>query len=242
MQVLKRDTWRILSNESNLNIFDQVQNRAYEVVSILKDDYRSRVYHIKLLEQDLVLKIPNEKNTRWWIRFLTWFRIGEAFKNIEGMSILHQLGISTTKPFIAAEKRSFGMVVDSWLVFEYLDGESCLGNDKHYPMVVKKLREMHNKGILHGDPQIRNFMYFKDIIYVIDSNPKSAGLFGFSKAYEFAYLKKSAPGIELYFGTVKNSKWYQWSVLYDIYDRKLARFRKRVKKPFKKLFRRLKKL
>jgi len=233
---LKRDDWRLLSHKPESGIFDDIQNQSYQVTGVLKDDYRSKVYRIHLLERDYVLKIPNEKNTRPWIRFLTWFRLGEAFKNIRGMIKLDQLGIATTTPVLAAEKRSFGMVVDYWLVYEYLDGKSCLDEEEYYPAVVDKLREMHTKGILHGDAQIRNFMHSKEKVYVIDSNPKSTGIFEFSKAYEFAYLRKSAPGIDRFFGEISNSFWYKWSIQYDIYDRKLARWRKRVKKSIRDLF------
>lgn len=230
MQITKRGSWRLLCETSTTNLFDKVQNNDFEIIDTLKDDYRSQVYRIRLSELDLVLKIPNEKNTRKWIRFLTWFRMGEAFKNVAGMNKLTQLGIDTIQPLIAAERRSFGMVVDSWLVYEYLDGNSCLNKEEHYPKVVEKLKAMHQKNILHGDAQIRNFMYANDTVYVIDSNPKSAGIFGFSKAYEFAYLRKSAPGIEAHFGNINESKMYRFAFSYDIYDRKLARWRKRVKK------------
>ncbi len=235
MQILRKGTWCLLYNKVDEPIFEAIQKKDYEIIDVLKDDYRSRVYRIQLSGRDLVLKIPNEKNTQPWIRFLTWFRLGEAFKNIRGMNRLKELGIATTLPLIAAENRSFGMVVDSWLVYEYLDGQTCLDKEEHYPMVVEKLKEMHEKKVLHGDSQIRNFMYSDDKIYVIDSNPKPVGITGFSRAYEFAYLRKSAPGIEAYFGTVNDSILYKFAVSYDIYDRKLARFRKRIKKSLKAL-------
>ncbi|MEL7002263.1 MAG: lipopolysaccharide core heptose(II) kinase RfaY [Bacteroidota bacterium] len=236
MYISRSNGWRLLSHKSKSDIFEGIQNQSYQIVETLKEDYRSRVYRISLADHHYVLKIPNEKNTKPWIRFLTWFRSGEAFKNIRGMIKLKELEIDTTTPIIAAEKRSFGMVVDSWLVYEYLDGKSCLDKEEYYPSVVEKLKKMHAKGILHGDAQIRNFMWISGKIYVIDSNPKSTGLFTFSKTYEFAYLRKSAPGIDKYFGSINDSFWYKWSVQYDIYDRKLARWRKRVKKAIKGLF------
>lgn len=235
MQKNKSGTWRLLYNKADLDFFESIQNKEFEIVDVLKDDYRSKVYRIRLSDRDLVLKIPNEKNTQPWIRFLTWFRIGEAFKNIKGMQKLRKLGISTTTPVMAAERRSFGMVVDSWLVYEYLDGHSCLDQKALYPKVVDQLKVLHQKGVLHSDAQIRNFMHLDEKIYVIDSNPKSVSLFGFDKAYEFAYLRKSAPGIEKYYGDINESFLYRFAISYDIYDRKLARFRKKIKRFFKRL-------
>lgn len=224
-----------LSDEKAKLLFDTISNRSYTVSTILKKNQRSSVYKINFEGKDLVLKVPKEKNNRKWIRFLTWFRKGEAFKNILGMIKLRGKGIKTTVPLLAAERRALGMVVDSWLLYEYLDGVTCLDHPEHYPSVVKKLSEMHAKNFLHGDPQIRNFISYQDEIYVIDSNPKSAAN-AFSRAYEWAYLRKSAPGIENLFGDINDWWLYKVAFRYDLYERKFARQRRRVKRAIKDLF------
>ncbi len=232
---LKHKGWRIsyadkLSKEAALGLYSTIYNSNYQRKVILKDNQRSLVMRIQANDFDCVLKIPKEKNARLWIRFLTWFRAGEAFKNLASMSLLWHEGIATTQPLLAAERRQFGMVVNSWLVYEYLEGDSCLDHPEWYPSVIDKLGEIHKKGLLHGDPQIRNFICKEDQIFVIDCNPKRPGFTGFDFGYEWAYLRKSAPGIEKLLDQMNLGKWYCFSIWYDLQERKLSRWRKKVKK------------
>lgn len=229
MSIRQKNGWNILSSENDLHLFDLVQNGSYEVVNTLKKHHRSLVYQIKIAGKLYVLKIPSEKNKRWWIRFTTLLRTGEAFKNIKGMLRYRELGLCSTTPVIAAEKRTSGMVTDSWLLYEYLDGEPCLGHEDYYPLVIDELKRIHSKGYLHGDSQIRNFLYKNGKIYIIDSNPGRVTS-AFSRAYEFAYLRKSAPGIENYFGDINDWWLYKAAFYYDIYERKFVDIRRKVKK------------
>lgn len=229
MSIRHKDGWNILGKPQDISLFDMISQGRYILKTPLKEHNRSDVYKIEISQREYVLKIPKEKNRKWWIRFTTLFRDGEAFKNIKGMFKYEELGLHTTQPVIAAEKRSFGMVTDSWLLYEYIDGENCLDREDLYPMVVEELKLIHSKGYLHGDPQIRNFLYKNNQIYVIDSNPKRVGIIGFSRAYEFAYLRRSAPGIEAYFGEINGWWLYKLAFKYDIYERKFVRTRRKIK-------------
>lgn len=229
-QYHKNICWRVLCSPEHISLFHLVSQNKYALRKLLKKHHRSLVYQIDIDNKSYVLKIPLEKNNRWWIRFTTLFRVGEAFKNLKGMLKYEELGLHTTKPVMAAEKRSFGMVTDSWLLYEYLDGEPCLDHEEYYPLVVDELKLIHEKGYLHGDSQIRNFLFKEGKIYVIDSNPKPVGLTGFSRAYEFAYLRKSAPGIEKYFGKINDWWLYRLAYHYDLYERKFVRSRRKIKK------------
>lgn len=232
MKMSKRHkkNWNIFSSKTDVIFFDIIDQKKYVVKNILKKHHRSLVYHIEINNKQYILKIPTEKNTRWWIRFTTLFRDGEAVKNIKGMIKYEELGLHSTRPVIAAEKRNWGMVTDSWLLYEYLDGEPCLDKKEYYPLVIEELKRIHRKGYLHGDSQIRNFLYKAGRIYVIDSNPKPIGLTAFSRAYEFAYLRKSAPGIENYFGEINDWWLYKLAYHYDIYERKFVNLRRKIKK------------
>jgi len=224
-----------LSDSEGKELFDNIRNNRYDITNSLKDHHRSIVQRIDIDNQDLVLKVPLEKNTRKWIRLMTWFRMGEAHKNLDGMERLWSKEIKTTIPLMAVEKRSTGMVTDSWLVYEYLDGITCHEQPQYYEEVINTLGQMHKKGFLHGDPQIRNFVAVDDDIYVIDSNPKSAWS-AFDRAYEWAYLRKSAPGIEKLFGNINNWWLYKVAFWYDIYERRFVKNRRKVKNAIKSLF------
>jgi heptose II phosphotransferase len=227
--------WNVLaatgkSSDEVKNIFDFIRDGEYSAGQVLKDHHRSSVHRFSYKGKELVVKIPLEKNRRPWIRFTTLFRQGEAFRNLKGMELLASQNIPSTIPVMAAECRRFGMVTDSFIIYHFLEGSPCTGRKEYYPKVVDVLKTMHQKNILHGDSQIQNFLCSNQQIFVIDSNPSSAGLTHFDKAYEFAYLLKSAPGIDQYFGDILQSSWYKFASGYLRFDRRLAKFRRRLKR------------
>lgn len=212
-----------------LKIVEQIESGDYKLLETLKDSPRSKVLKISLNGLILVLKYPIEKNRRAWIRLLTLVRLGEAFKNLLSMQLLISNRIRTTKPYLACEYRKYGMVHNSWLLYYYLEGEACLDKPKTFARVVDLLKTMHRKNILHGDPQIRNFILSENELYVIDANPKRASS-AYGRAYEFAYLRKSQPEIERYFGPMATSRNYHLAIRLDRLDRKMARFRRAFKR------------
>ena len=207
-------------------VIEQIETENFEVVEVLKDHPRSKVCRIRLEGNDLVLKIPREKNKKYWIRFLTLFRKSEVFKNFLSMQFLNSSGFKTTKGYLACEYRKWGMVMHSWLLYHYLDGVDCLDREEMFQPVVQLLRAMHSKNILHGDSQIRNFITSGPNLYIIDANPKKSKS-AFAKAYELAYLKRSQPEIE---PLVKVGKYYDLAVRFDTFDRKLALLRRSIKR------------
>lgn len=179
----------------------------------VKNTARSRVLLLNHAGKKIILKSPREKNKRKWIRFTTLYRKGEAFKTIDNMDKLEHLGIESNKPLLAMEKRRFGMVVDSWMIYEYLPGEVC--REKDYPDVVKKLKEIHAKHILHGDAQIENFLNSESHIITIDFSPKKALFGNVSRFYEYFYLQRSAPGIQEFFDLPDHALAYRIAQAYS---------------------------
>ena len=92
---------------------------------------------------------------------------------------------------------------------------------------------MHEKNILHGDAQIRNFLIAGEDSYVIDANPKKSKS-TFTKALEYAYLKRSQPEIERYFNDkISKSSIYKFAVKHDKFGRVLAKKNRAFKKALK---------
>lgn len=237
MQSYTYNGWRILSfipkNRAE-DFFRLIQDGEYEILKILKENKRSNVVQFSYKGEDLVLKIPLEKNRNRWIRFTTLYRQGESYKCIKSLAKLNQLDIPTAQPFMAAEKRSFGMVVDSWLIYKYVPGHHCLDKENHYPKVTAALKSLHTKKYLHGDPQIRNFILGDDdIIHMIDAKLKPAYFSFYSKKSEWAYLSKSAPGIEQYI-EVKDKFWYKVAKKADRYFRSFVIKKRRLLNGMKK--------
>lgn len=213
MQVYKYNGWRILSfiseNEGNI-FFDHISKNKYKPLKILKDNHRSKVILFEFENIPYILKIPIAKNKNRWIRFTTLYRSGESLRGLKSLHTLQELGIPTADPIMVAEKMYFGMVVDSWMIYKYIEGDNCLNKTDLYDDVVTALESLHQKKYLHGDPQIRNFILSPDKkIHLIDVKVRRTGLFSFySKNYEWAYLARSTDNIEAHFPN-KNNLWYK---------------------------------
>ena len=235
-KILKYRDWNLLDTNyfpdaTVKELFDTLLSGEYEGGEYLKKHHRSIVRRFTFKGKELVVKIPLEKNQRLWIRFTTLFRSGEAFRNVKGMDMLSRRNIPSTVPVMAAESRRFGMVTDSWVVYEYLEGTRCFGKEEYFPEVVDCLRNMHSKNLLHGDSQLQNFLYDGNKVCVIDASPKFSRS-TFSQSYEFAYLRKSWPAIESYFGPLAQSFPYRLAKKYLFFQRSLAHFRRGIKRFF----------
>jgi len=209
--------WRILFNgdEALYGLIDDIINHRLQghVIEELKNNSRSLVFLIAFRGQKAVLKQPREKNTRKWIQFTTLYRRGEAFKAIHNLEKLQKLGFDANKPFMAMEKRWMGMVVDSWMLYEFKIGKAC--DKAHYPSIVGKLKALHDQNLLHGDAHVENFLTTDQGVITIDARLKRPVFGAASKYYEFLYLKQSAPGIEKYFHLPSNTLAYRLAQIYS---------------------------
>lgn len=196
---------------------------------ILKDTDRSFVGVIKLKNKMIIFKQPREKNRRKWIRFLTLFRKGEAVKNFESLDKAEKIGIKSNKPYLKIEKRKYGMIVDSWVIYEYIEGRECSSKEE-YKKLFKVLDNIHDKGYLHGDSQIQNFVLSEDEVYAIDCGLKKNIYGKFGEMYEYIYLRESRKEIEKYYEFDIKNFHYRVADFYKKWLYFLGSSRKKIKK------------
>ena len=209
--------WKCL-NKTKVDFLKKILENKYKTLKILKEDKRSLVKVIEIDGNEFVLKIPKEKNTRKWQRFVNIFRGSDSFRNYKTMEKLEQIGINSTVAVFAAEKRS-PFVVDSFLIMEFLEGEKI--NESDYSKVIDELNKLHLKGYLHGDSQIQNFMKRNNKIYMIDFRLQKNIYGKIGEMYEFIYLGESCKEIEKYYDNIKNTSsfkiawlWKKWLYLH----------------------------
>ncbi len=154
---------------------------------IIKDDHRSQVKIIVSNDHTIVVKQPRDKNRRLWARLLTLIRDSEVKRSLRDLSVLQHKGIETLRPIGAIEKRCWGMVTDSWLVYFYLYGRPCREED--LDLVLATLQAVHRAGFRHEDPHIRNFLYDGRDVFVIDCRGKPR-LGRVSDCHELLMLKR----------------------------------------------------
>lgn len=174
---------------SSIEFFDAIKEERYRVLKTLKSDHRSIVKLIQFKGKSYIYKIPLEKNTRKWQRFLSIFRGSEAQREFKSLEKILKNGFDTPKPYFACETKKFGMVIDSYLIMEYINGSS--GDINNLAFITATLNKIHKKGYLHGDSQLSNFILTNDKCYIIDSK-FTKSIFGkIAQAYEFIYLETS---------------------------------------------------
>lgn len=200
-----------------LNIYYNLKNsNNYQILKTLKDDNRSLVRLIEFEKKKYVYKIPREKNYRKWIRFTTVFRNSEAIRALNNMNVILKLGLVTSKPVFAYEKKNKLMVVDSFYVYEYIEAESI--SDKYYPAIINTLKTLHYHDYLHHDAHLENFLIKNEKIILIDANLKKIKYFKkLQTTYEFVYLLNKSPEIKPFLIFDKKSFYFKIGNLYYKY-------------------------
>lgn len=176
-------------------LFEKIQKRDYLVQKVLKDSSRSYVALLKLDSKQYIYKQPREKNTRKWQRFLSYFRGSESRREGLQMQEIENNLFLGPKFRYAYEKKRFGMVFDSYLLYDYIEGKEATQADA--TKVLDCLQHIHQKGFLHGDSQISNFLCKEDAVYLIDSKFHRNHYGALGRAYEIYYLELSCPDITL---------------------------------------------
>ncbi|MGL4688437.1 MAG: lipopolysaccharide core heptose(II) kinase RfaY [Fusobacteriaceae bacterium] len=176
-------------NEEHISYYEKIRTEDFIILKVLKNDHRSKVLLIKILDNKIVYKVPYEKNTNKWQRFLSIFRGSESKREFNICKKLEKLELLGPTPILAAETLSYFRKVESFFLMSYIEGENVTANDAE--LVSNMLKKIHYKGYLHGDSQLSNFILSKTSVYIIDCK-LSKNIFGRVKELqEFIYLEKS---------------------------------------------------
>ncbi len=163
-----RDDWRVTYVKNGVG--SAVAAAPDEVVAkqgeVLTDRRRSLVKVIEFAGKQLVLKQPRNKNNSLWIQLTTLWRLGNARSGLNSLLLLQSRGFAASVPVAALERRRAGVVVDSWLIYEYQPGNAVAVDD--YPHIVGFINGLHEQGWLHKDPHIDNFLTHDGQVFAID--------------------------------------------------------------------------
>ncbi|MGL6115215.1 MAG: lipopolysaccharide core heptose(II) kinase RfaY [Cetobacterium sp.] len=208
-----------------------LKNKNYSIIQVLKEDNRSKVLLIEIEKKLYVYKVPIEKNSRKWQQFISLFRGGESQREFKNLKKIAEIGLKAPLPVLYWEKRILGMVVDSYLVSTYIEGNP--GEKEDVEKIGKFLEEIHSKGFLHGDSQLPNFMVQgNEEIYLIDAKLQKNIYGPFGRVYEFIYLEESYHDeLNIY---DKTTIYYKIAKLFNGYLHWYGSFRKKIKKIFKR--------
>ena len=181
-----------MNKEKLKNIFLYYkESKEYKIIKILKNDQRSYVALINIEGENLIYKQPIEKNSRKWQRFLSIFRGSESRREFQNIEKINEVGLNGATPHLAVEKKKGLFVVDSYLIYSYIDGRES--SFKDIEIISQELKKIHDLGFLHGDSHLNNFLIKDNKVYLIDTKLEKNKYGNFGKSFEFMYLEESCP-------------------------------------------------
>ncbi len=194
--MVEQGAWRCYAHPaqtdalSEINDLNHLIERLNRLPITLKDNHRSLVKRGELFDMDVVAKQPRDKHRRKWARLASLFTAGEATLTIQNLSKLQTAGIQSVAPVFALEKRLKGMIVDSWLCYQYRSGTPCNRDDLE--KVAHMLDQMHRAGFRHGDPMLNNFLIDQSdqTLFTIDTKAKPCWG-SFAATMDFILLKRA---------------------------------------------------
>jgi len=186
----KSGSWVCFVDENHsleLTCIDGLFNEIEKFSKTLKDDRRSLVKLGDINGLKVIAKQPRDKNDRKWARVLSWFGPAEARKTFTSLLEFKDKGIESLTPICFLERKQFGMVFDSWLLYEYRDGR--VSNRSHLVQIVEQLKKLHQNGYRHEDPNFSNFLIdVNGQFFLIDCKGKSRSG-RFTDYYDFMLLE-----------------------------------------------------
>lgn len=179
MKYFNYKEYRVLSTideDTAVFFLNSIFSKSYQTISEYNNDRNSFVSQIKIKDFDnIIFKIPRNRNSRLGERFLTLFRGSDSFRIIKSLNKINELGLNAPGPILAVQKRKFGMVVDSFYAYKFVEGREA--TDDNLPEVLKSLQILYSKGYIRSDPKLTNFLNKDDQVYFIDFRLKRPAVF-----------------------------------------------------------------
>lgn len=193
--IVKQGEWSLFSDTQHRELLaglDDLNGLIIEFGELpvtLKDNHRSVVKRGGLLGKDVIVKRPIDKNRRLWARLSSLFTKAEALATVENLAKLTHAGVQSVAPLFALERRAQGMVVDSWVCYEYRAGEPCDASSIN--AIIEFLHHMHSQGFRHGDPTWNNFLRDQNgVLFTIDTKAKACTN-AYHATVDFELLKRA---------------------------------------------------
>ena len=198
-------------------------NGNYAVSETFKDTSQTYIARIRIEEQDLVLKIPRDRNKRTWQRFLSLFRSSESFRHLHSMITLRKLGFHCPEPIMALQTVRAGHIIDSALVYRFEEGHKPQHED--IPRVINTLLSLHRLGYLRRDPHAKNFLVQADRVTFIDFRLSKPILFRQLRLNRelCAFLRTTPEGLHHLEPEFQRTLWFRLALKLD---RLLSAFKK----------------
>ncbi len=229
MKNIKEDEYkgnRIYYYDNNyLKLAKKIIDGEYIELKKIKDTKRNLVSLIEINRKKYIYKEPRNEFRIPQRKIMTLFKRGEALSTLENINYL--INVKNIKefviPFAAVNKRKKGMIIYSFILMEYIDGE----DDRRYlDDIIKKVMEIHNLGYYHGDFNPGNFLITGEKIHILDTQGKKMFFGNYRAHYDMLTMQMDSYE-EMKYPYKKNFFYY---LAYTIKKIKKVPFMRRIKK------------
>ncbi|MCF7810106.1 hypothetical protein K9N50_03865 [bacterium] len=179
--------------------------------TILKHDHRSVVGTFNIGNVKYVVKKFTLQGTRLWFRLtsLLFPALGEIAcrKSINLISD----GINTPEPVLLLQQTRNHVVIESWMVYRFLEGQAMTSLDA--PEIVTFVKQMHEFGWVHRDPHPANFIRTKNGVAALDPIRVKKTSSRYLRAYDVVLMEHDMPSAPALYGRAELGFWFQLAVI-----------------------------
>ncbi|MFK4785477.1 lipopolysaccharide biosynthesis protein [Fusobacterium sp. MFO224] len=201
----------------------------------IKDEYkisrRNYVVKISYNDEEYILKSSRNEHRIIQRKIMTILKKGEALNTLVNLNRLQDLDIYA-KPFLAIVKRKNRMIVESYIVLEYIESEHKFSKE-NIDEILKIEKKFHDRGVYHGDFNPSNLICTKKGIKIIDTQGKKYSFGDYRHNYDLLTLEYTV------YGSIGLKGWYKkdiWFYLaFGIKKFKRLDFIKKINKMRKKI-------
>ena len=164
---------------------------------LVHENDRGATFQVLVDGQSLVAKRSTRQESGLWARITSVYRHGEGWRAYQHLAGLRAAGIPVPEPVLAIERRRFGFVVGSWHAYRYVEGVTC--SCAEAPLVARALASLHDRGWVHRDPHVRNFIREGDRLWIIDCLRARPWRSRYARWYDVVLLNKCCPGARVHY-------------------------------------------
>ena len=235
--------WQIyfLEEENNTEILGElILNNKYIIKKVFKDTERNYVAQIEIENKYYILKEFRSEIIIPQRRIQTLLKKGEALSTLINTDEARKGGITEiVKPIIALIKKK-GIIRQSYLLMEYIEGEK-ISTIEDIDKIMNLVEKMHKNGIYHGDLNTSNFIKEGNKIRILDTQSKKEKIGSFKRWYDIFTLENDLLVKELnynvrkkYYLKEKDIWFYLAYLLKNLKNTKLIKKIKAKKKELRK--------
>lgn len=228
------ENWRlvsVLSPVTTNQLAGAVISDTIQRDKVFRDNRRTLSARVVFDGNRLILKVSRARNRRRWERFLTRFRGSDAVRTFHHLRLAGQLDFHAPDPVLAGEKMCGGVVVDSFLIYQYSEGRPASEEDSL--AVLNSLRALHSKGYVRNDAQLANFLIGEDgeVVFIDFRLRRPRCLPALQKFRELDRFLRSCPSAELHLTRAETSSaWFRLARVLENFSFARRRWKRYVRR------------